>query len=113
MTFLTELRELEAKATAPVDSTASFCDVGESNQKLALFLRNHSKEIINLVEAAESAKNDIHGARLCEFNSMSSRGEMLRLMSNATGKLGDALAALDKKPIDPNKWAFDRGLESY
>jgi hypothetical protein len=24
-----------------------------------------------------------------------------------------ALAALDKKPIDPNKWAFDRGLESY
>jgi len=50
-----------------------------------------------LVEAAESAKNDIHGARLCEVNSMSSRREMLRLMSNATGKLGDALAALDKE----------------
>ena len=22
-------------------------------------------------------------------------------------------AALNKEPIDPNKWAFDRGLESY
>jgi hypothetical protein len=24
-----------------------------------------------------------------------------------------AINALNEKPIDPNKWAFDRGLESY
>jgi hypothetical protein len=94
MTFLTELRKLEAKATAPVDSTASFCDVGESNQKLALFLRNHAKEIINLVEAAEM------------LNEFPNTGP-------ATSALSKALAALNKEPIDPNKWAFDRGLESY
>jgi hypothetical protein len=69
-----------------------------SNNALAgVFLHAHAKEIVALVEAAEVAKNDIHGARLCEFNSMSSRKEVLRLMSNATEKLGDALAALNKE----------------
>lgn len=24
-----------------------------------------------------------------------------------------AINAVNEKPIDPNKWAFDRGLESY
>jgi hypothetical protein len=24
-----------------------------------------------------------------------------------------AINAINEKPIDPNKWAFDRGLESY
>ena len=33
----------------------------------------------------------------------------------ALAEYGDAVRteALNEKPIDPNKWAFDRGLESY
>ncbi len=86
MTFLTELKEV----------------LQNSNAALAgVFLRNHAKEIINLVEVAENA--------------------MLVYQTNAQNypiavameKMREALAALDKEPIDPNKWAFDRGLESY
>lgn len=46
-----------------------------------------------LVEAVAAAKLDIHSARLCEVNSMSSRGEVRRLMGSACEKLGAALAA--------------------
>ncbi len=82
MTFLTDLTEV----------------LQNSNAALAgVFLRNHAKEIVALVEAAESIANN----SCCEG------------CQEAKRVAQKALAALDKKPIDPNKWAFDRGLESY
>ncbi len=62
------------------------------------FLRNHAKEIINLVEAAENVERYLDAS----YRRMPA--------------LSEALAALNKeqsKEIDPNKWAFDRKLESY
>lgn len=46
----------------------------------------------NLRQAAQQALEDICGAKLCEFNSMSSRAEMLRLMDSAIIALRAALA---------------------
>ncbi len=85
MTFLTDL-------TAVLQN---------SNNALAgVFLHTNAKEIVALVEAAESiAKNTC-----CEGC------QEAKLVAQK------ALAALNKNPpkeIDPNKWAFDRGLESY
>ena len=78
MTFLTELAEV----------------LQNSNAALAgVFLRNHAKEIVALVEAVQQE----HGGEI----------------NNPRCPICNALAALDKEPIDPNKWAFDRGLESY
>ena len=68
--------------------------LANSNNALAgVFLRTHAKEIVALVEAVQ----DEHGGEI----------------NNPKCPICIALAALDKKPIDPNKWAFDRGLESY
>jgi hypothetical protein len=65
-----------------------------SNAALAgVFLRSHAKEIIALVEAVRQE----HGGEI----------------NNPRCPICIAIAALDKKTIDPNKWAFDRGLESY
>ena len=65
-----------------------------SNAALAgVFLRNHAKEIAALVEAVQQE----HGGEI----------------NNHRCPICIALAALNKEPIDPNKWAFDRGLESY
>jgi hypothetical protein len=127
MTFLTELRELEAKATegpwnVDTHTDESVDDIGRGsdwsitgangdwicaegaataaqyNVKLILYLRNHAKEIIALVEAAEE---------VIEWSEVSGAEDDFIV------RLGSALAALNKEPIDPNKWAFDRGLESY
>jgi hypothetical protein len=78
MTFLTDLTEVLANSNAAL---------------AGVFLRNHAKEIINLVEAVQQE----HGGEI----------------NNPRCPICIALAALDKEPIDPNKWAFDRGLESY
>ena len=68
--------------------------LANANHALAgVFLRAHAKEIIKLVEAVQKE----HGGEI----------------NNPRCPICIALAALDKKPIDPNKWAFDRGLESY
>jgi hypothetical protein len=83
MTFLTELAEV----------------LQNSNNALAgVFLRNHAKEIVALVEAAEVINN---------------RREDIFQHDADFIALSEVLAALDKEPTDPNKWAFDRGLESY
>jgi len=69
-------------------------DISLSHQMdFETYLRNHAKEIINLVEAAELQNK--------QWNSP---------------LVSEALASLNKEPpkeIDPNKWAFDRKLESY
>jgi predicted ATPase len=83
MTFLTELAEVLANA---------------NNAMAGVFLRNHTQEIVALVEAAEVINN---------------RREDIFQHDADFIVLSEALAALDKEPIDPNKWAFDRGLESY
>ena len=58
MDSLTEkLDELMKMATNPADSAASFCEVGESNQKLSLFLRDNAHAIRDLVRAV----SDEHG----------------------------------------------------
>lgn len=49
--------------------------------------------VAQLVEA----KACIHSAKLCEFNSMSSRHEMMRLMDEAISMLEAALAAVRKR----------------
>ena len=89
-----------------------------ANAKLYCFLRNHAQEIINLVEAAEMAKLHVE-----ELREGWRRGDIeadsgVRSNRNVyvETKLREALAALNKEPpkeIDPNKWAFDRKLESY
>jgi hypothetical protein len=68
--------------------------LANSNAALAgVFFRSHAKEIAALVEAVQGE----HGGEI----------------NNPRCPICIALAALDKEPIDPNKWAFDRGLESY
>lgn len=65
-----------------------------SNAALAgVFLRSHAQKIAALVNAVQQEHGGSHHEPECP--------------------ICIALAALDKKPIDPNKWAFDRGLESY
>jgi uncharacterized protein with PIN domain len=64
-----------------------------NNAMAGVFLRSHAKEIVALVEAVQQE----HGGEI----------------NNPRCPICNALAALDKEPIDPNKWAFDRGLESY
>ena len=39
----------------------------------------------------KEVKDNIHSAKLCEFNSMSSRHEMLRLMNSAIAKINEVL----------------------
>jgi hypothetical protein len=46
---------------------------------------------MNLRDAAQQALEAICGAKLCEFNSMSSRHEMVRLMDEAITALRKAL----------------------
>ena len=94
-------------------------DISLSHQMdFETYLRNHAQEIINLVEAAEQAmehanfyveadKEDDPLTRACTYGGM---------VSSIIDVLNPALAALNKEPpkeIDPNKWAFDRKLESY
>jgi hypothetical protein len=68
--------------------------LANSNNAMAgVFLRTHAKEIVALVEAVQQE----HGGDI----------------TNPKCPICIALAALNKEPIDPNKWAFDRGLESY
>jgi hypothetical protein len=143
MTFLTKLKELEAKATdgpwfnrycdddnhqcmtvisskdyGPTNtgqfkdepdtvaitfhqlmpSVGDNADCNDANTELIAYLRNHAKEIINLVEAAEVINN---------------RREDIFQHDADFIALSEVLAALNKEPIDPNKWAFDKGLESY
>jgi hypothetical protein len=65
-----------------------------SNAALAgVFLCTHAKEIAALVEAVQGE----HGGEI----------------NNPRCPICIALAALDKKPIDPNKWTFNQELESY
>ncbi len=70
-----------------------------ANGELIIFLRNHAKEIINLVEAAESAmehanfyveadKEDDHLTRACTYGGM---------VSSIIDVLKPALAALNKE----------------
>jgi hypothetical protein len=99
MTFLTDLAAV----------------LQNSNVALAgVFLRNHYKEIINLVEAAENIR-DSHIPNIQQFTNEIEDAcpEANEAICELRDELEGALAALDKKPIDPNKWAFDRGLESY
>ena len=56
----------------------------------------------NLRQAAQQALEDICGAKLCEFNSMSSRQEMVRLMDSAITALRAALAEPEQEPL-PDK----------
>ena len=51
------------------------------------------------IEAMKQALALICSARLCEFNSMSSRREMLRLMIEATDALRAALAEPEQEPV--------------
>mgnify|MGYP000715247381 CR=1 FL=1 len=44
-----------------------------------------------LEAALKVAKDNIHSAKLCEFNSMSSRHEMLRLMNSVIAKINEVL----------------------
>jgi len=110
MKFTDTLKELEAKAAASL----SIDDMENFNS----YLRNHAQDFINLVEAAEMAKLHVE-----ELREGWRRGDIeadsgVRSNRNVyvETKLREALAALNKEPpkeIDPNKWAFDRKLESY
>lgn len=53
-------------------------------------IEQQQQRIAKLEKSMAEAKNNIHGAKLCEINSMSSRHEMLRLMDKA-------IAALEQK----------------
>jgi DNA-binding transcriptional regulator YiaG len=51
-------------------------------------------------EVMQKAMADICAAKLCEFNSMSSRNEMLRLMDSAIATLCDRLDFYALTPVD-------------
>jgi len=57
-----------------------------------------------LREAAQQALEAICSAKLCEFNSMSSRVEQLRLMDNAIAALRAALSGSIKPASNPREW---------
>ena len=63
----------------------------------------------NLRQAAQQALEDICGAKLCEFNSMSSRQEMVRLMDSAITALRAALAEPEQEPV---AWIHEDELPS-
>jgi len=65
--------------------------------------------VSELRKAAQQALEDICGAKLCEFNSMSSRQEMVRLMDSAITALRAALAEPEQEPV---AWVYPEGLEA-
>lgn len=84
-------------ASGGIHSCSYFCTRPECIKAQRDELRDRMESapdvVRQLVESAADAKSDIHSARLCEVNSMSSRTEMRRLMESACEKLGAALAA--------------------
>ena len=65
---------------------------------------------ITLRQAAQQALDDICGAKLCEFNSMSSRHEMVRLMDSAITALRAALAEPEQNPFGDDAGRYARKL---
>ena len=56
-----------------------------------LYTTPQPDRVAELEAALKMAKDDIHSAKLCECNSMSSRHEMLRLMNSAIAKINEVL----------------------
>ena len=54
-------------------------------------------------ELLKRAKNNLHGAKLCSVNSMSSRAEMLRLMDEAIKGIDEFLAS-EPESDEPVAW---------
>jgi len=64
-------------------------------------------------ELLRRAKNNLHGAKLCSINSMSSRGEMLRLIDEAIKGIDEFLASEPERkpiPIDQIDKAYENTL---
>jgi hypothetical protein len=79
--------------------------------EFALAQAREEGRIAGLREAAEKCKYLVEAAEKVSANIVD--GQSMRVSIEDLIALKDTVAALNEKPIDPNKWAFDRGLESY
>ena len=64
------------------------------------------------IEAMKQALEDVCGAKLCEFNSMSSRQEMLRLMDRAIAALRTTIEQAEADKQEPVAEAWDEGYHA-
>jgi len=67
--------------------------------------------MITINEQILQAKRNIKSAVFFESKSLDVEKAILASLERL--KAIESVQVPDEKPIDPNKWAFDKGLESY